>query len=178
MDRPIFGAACRNSAPLCGNLTLAGRLRIFFPIRLLELIDGCACCGNLETVAGGYGARPTRNGINTGDMSIKSILDGNRQLEPGRVIDDNLKLVRNADSTRICCRHCGQMLGDENNLLYVGIVQGESRLAGPSVRSDPSLFVDVPVAFTQHVCPTCGTAIQTSVPPKSEILTISGFAVA
>lgn len=93
----------------------------------------------------------------------------------GRDIDDNLTFLCGEHGTNVCCRHCGHVLGDEDNLLHVGTIEGETRQAGPGVRSEPQFFVDTNVVFTQHVCPKCGTALQTSIAPKDSILTISGF---
>jgi N-methylhydantoinase B len=112
------------------------------------------------------------------DMVIGSMLNGREDPEKGRPIDDNLMFVGNSQGSKICCRHCGQKLSDGDNVLHLGILEGDSRLAGPSVRSDPEHFVDEPVAFLQHLCPSCGTVIQTSIAPKREKQTVSGFAVA
>ncbi len=112
------------------------------------------------------------------NMKVASVLRDERQFEAGRPIDDNMTLVSHDSVTGIYCRHCGHALGDENNVLHLGVVKGESRLAGPIVRSEPGLFIDEEVSFIQHVCPGCATAIQTSISPEREISTVNGFAVA
>lgn len=112
------------------------------------------------------------------DMVLRSTLDGTVEREAGTPIDDNLTLITRHNGTQIACRHCGQLLGDEANVLHVGVLEGRTSLAGPSVRSEPSFFVDAPVTFTQVVCPGCGTAIHTSVAPQDQVQTVSGLAVA
>lgn len=112
------------------------------------------------------------------NMVIGSMLDGRADVANGRPIDDNMTFVSNGSGSTICCKHCGQTLGDHDNVLHVGVIEGESSLAGPIVRSDPAHFLSEPVAFFQHVCPGCGTAVQTSIAPKNSKPTVSGFAVA
>lgn len=111
------------------------------------------------------------------DMKVGVLLDG-RAEEEGRPIDDNLTLVGSDAAVHICCRHCGQALSGPDQILHLGIVEGPSSLAGPIVRSDPKHFVDEEVVFLQHVCPGCGTAIQSSIVPKEGNHIIGGFAVA
>ncbi len=111
-------------------------------------------------------------------MATKAIVAGRVAPDSGRPVDDNLTLVGDSGKVSVACRHCGQKLSEEDQLLHVGLYQGESSLAGPIVRSEPSEFVDEPVFFSQYLCPGCGTAIQTSIAPREEKPTISGFAVA
>lgn len=112
------------------------------------------------------------------DMVIGPMLDGREDAAKGRPIDDNLTFVSDDHGSKICCRHCGQTLSDHDNVLHVGLIKGESHLAGPIVRTDPQHFLSEPVAFFQHVCPGCGTAVQTSIAPTNSKPTVSGFAVA
>lgn len=112
------------------------------------------------------------------DMVIGSMLEGREDVANGRPIDDNMTFVSDGYASKICCKHCGQTLGDHDNVLHIGVIEGESYLAGSIVRSDPQRFVSESVAFVQHVCPGCGIAVQTSIVPKNSKLTVSGFAVA
>jgi N-methylhydantoinase B len=111
------------------------------------------------------------------EMTVGSPLQGTADIEGGQPIDDNLTLASAGEGTRIACRHCAQVLGDEANVLHVGVLEGESCLAGPIVRSQPGLFIDAPVAFRQLICPGCGVALHTSIAPKGQIGTVNGFAV-
>ncbi len=111
------------------------------------------------------------------DMTVGTLLEGTADIAAGRPIDDNLALVTRDGATGIACRHCARQLGDAANVLHVGVIEGASSLAGQSVRSAPELFVDAPVAFTQFVCPGCGTALHTAIAPKGELQTVNGFAV-
>lgn len=110
-------------------------------------------------------------------MKTASLLPGTVDIGSGRAIDDNLTLISSGGKAELACIHCGQRLGDEDNVLHVGVIEGPSSLAGPSVRTAPEFFVDEAVAFTQFVCPGCATALHTAVAPKGEVLTLSGFAL-
>lgn len=110
-------------------------------------------------------------------MTVESVLKGTVDIEAGRPIDDNMTLVTVKGGSQLACRHCGQRLGDEGNVLHVGVIEGSSQLAGPCVRSAPEFFVDEPVTFTQLVCPGCATALHTSVAPKGALRAVNGFAV-
>jgi N-methylhydantoinase B len=111
------------------------------------------------------------------EMKAETILEGKADIEAGRPIDDNLTLVTTRDGAQLACRHCAQIVGNEENVLHAGVVEGASSLAGPGIRSAPEFFVDAPVTFTQLICPGCSTAFHTSIAPKDELKTINGFAI-
>ena len=96
----------------------------------------------------------------------------------GMPIDDNLVSVDTNEGARIACRHCGQIVGDSEQRLHLASLHGESKLAGPGVRSEPHLYIDAAVAFHQMLCPSCFTALHTSISLSSEEQTVSGFALA
>jgi N-methylhydantoinase B len=111
-------------------------------------------------------------------MKTGTVLGGDTPGEAGRPIDDNLMLVGSDGASHIGCRHCGQALSGEDKKLHLGVIEGPSSQAGPVVRTDPTHFIDEQVIFLQHVCPGCGTAIQSSIVPKKANHTIGGFAIA
>jgi N-methylhydantoinase B len=110
--------------------------------------------------------------------TVHTLLNATVNPEDGMLIDDNLVAVSTDHDSRIACRHCGQVVGDADNRLHLATIHGHSRLAGPSVRSEPGFFIDAPVHFEQRLCPSCFTVMQTSITPEGEEQTVSGFAVA
>ena len=117
---------------------------------------------------------------NTRLTTMKTAVKIDASFDPkdGRPIDDNLMQIAGEAGTKIGCRHCGQAIANEDNILHLGVITGETNLAGPGVRTDPGVFVDETVVFTQHLCPGCGTVIQSSIAPESDKPLINGFAVA
>jgi N-methylhydantoinase B len=93
-------------------------------------------------------------------------------------IDDNLIAHSDAGQTHIACRHCGQVVGDDDNHLHLARLSGDSRLAGPSVREKPDFYIDAHVHFEQMLCPSCFTVMHTTIAPRHENQTVSGFALA
>ncbi len=96
----------------------------------------------------------------------------------GAPIDDNLVAIGRQEPARVACRHCGCVVGDADHGLHLATVHGHSRLAGPSVRSDPEFYIDRPVHFEQRLCPGCFTALHTSIAPAGAHQTVGGFTVA
>jgi N-methylhydantoinase B len=112
--------------------------------------------------------------------SIETML--NEKVDPaeGRRVDDNLMVHYADDRNRIACCHCGQVVGDEHDELHLAVRHGGLDLAGPAARraSDPSLFVDTAIEFRQYYCPSCYTAVHTSMAPFGRDEAISGFVLA
>ena len=110
--------------------------------------------------------------------TVHTLLNATVNPEAGVLIDDNLIAVSTDGDSRIACRHCGQVVGDGDNRLHLATIHGHSSLAGPSVRSEPGFYIDAPVHFEQRLCPTCFTAMRTTIVPDGEKQTVSGFALA
>lgn len=98
---------------------------------------------------------------------------GKANLEKARLLDDNLAQM---DGNELACRHCDEVLGPPE-ALRVARIEGEPRLAGPGVRSEPQEFVEGDIVFTQFLCPSCLTAIHTAIAPANDKHRISGFAL-
>jgi len=96
----------------------------------------------------------------------------------GTLIDDNLVAHITGDKSLVACRHCGQVVGDNENRLHLARLRGASELAGPSVRAKSDFYIDAPVHFEQMLCPSCFTALHTALTVTHEQQTVSGFAVA
>src|SRR5258706_9305513 len=96
----------------------------------------------------------------------------------GRLIDDNLVALVTGEEAMVACRHCGQVVGDNENRLHLARLRGTSELAGPNVRAAPDYYIDAPVHFEQMLCPSCFTALHTALTVTHEQQTVSGFAVA
>ncbi|AIO36613.1 hydantoinase B/oxoprolinase family protein [Burkholderia cenocepacia] len=96
----------------------------------------------------------------------------------GMLIDDNLVSHIADDKAVIACRHCGQVVGDNENRLHLARLNGSSDLAGPSVRATPDYYIDAPVHFEQMLCPSCFTVMHTALTVTGERQTVSGFALA
>lgn len=111
-------------------------------------------------------------------MKAPSLLEGVRRPNHAHPIDDNMEIVTGDSGQEICCRHCGQLLGQSDNVLHLGTLEGDTSAAGPGVKTPPGAFVDTDVVFTQHVCPGCATVLQTSIVPKGSAAAINGFVVA
>lgn len=102
-------------------------------------------------------------------------LDGRIEVDEGRLIDDNLV---SGDDARVACRHCGQVLGDADNQLHLAAISGDSAQAGAGVRTSPDVFVDDPVTFQQLLCPSCLTAVHTTIGLSEPEQTLNGFTLA
>lgn len=111
---------------------------------------------------------------------IPSKIEGRIDLESAMLIDDNLVSHVSGDGTKIGCRHCGQVVGNEDNRLHLARITGDSTLAGPNVRAQPDFYIDAAVQFEQMLCPSCFTVMYTAIAPEHEHQhhSVSGFAVA
>jgi N-methylhydantoinase B len=71
----------------------------------------------------------------------------------------------------VACAHCGQRLGDPRASATLALARydGPSTVAGPQVTSDPAAYVDDPVVFRQYCCPTCWTAVYSSIVPAGHV---------
>jgi N-methylhydantoinase B len=91
------------------------------------------------------------------------------RLDPsaGRRLDDNLVEVFDGRHPVVVCAHCGQRLGDPRTSATLALARcdGPSSTAGPQVTSDPAAYVDDAVVFRQYCCPSCWTALYSSIVP-------------
>lgn len=106
-----------------------------------------------------------------------SALAGGIEVANGQLLDDNL-LMRTGGAGGVACRHCGQQLSDAAQHLHLATASMDSAAAGPGVRIAPEFFIDEPVYLQQFFCPSCFTAVHTSIAPKDASATINGFALA
>lgn len=78
-------------------------------------------------------------------------------------LDGNLALIGSA----VACSHCGCQVGDLDGDRTLSLLryEGVPTDAGPQVLSDSGLYVDDDVVFRQLCCPSCTTAIYSSLVP-------------
>jgi N-methylhydantoinase B len=69
--------------------------------------------------------------------------------------------------THVACGNCGQLLGTpgSGHPLALARYDGPATDAGPQIMIDPSFYTDADVVFRQYCCPSCWTAIDTTVRP-------------
>lgn len=85
-----------------------------------------------------------------------------------RRLDDNLVEATDGDRHFIACRHCGAVLTDnrtDHQGLALAVYEGPPTDAGPQIIATASDYVDAPIVFRQYCCPTCWTAISSTVVP-------------
>ena len=151
---------------------------------IVSLVSATEIYGVALTADGGADLAATqarRDGIKAErrrNATVGTLLNATVNPDEGMLIDDNLVSVSSHEDSRIACRHCGQVVGDADNRLHLATIEGHSSLAGPSVRSEPALYIDAPVHFQQRLCPSCFTVMQTSITLEGEEQTVSGFALA
>ena len=94
---------------------------------------------------------------------------------PASRLDDNL-VVSKLDNRGeiISCRHCTNELGSTEAGLSVAVRNSATSAAGPSVVTDPSLFVDAAVVFREYFCPGCWTRLQCGIVPEDHVDLIGG----
>jgi N-methylhydantoinase B len=90
-------------------------------------------------------------------------------------LDDNLAVHRDAAGEQVCCRHCSCLLGSTAEGLRLASRNSPSRDAGPSVVSDPAMFIDEPIVFREYFCPSCWTRLHCNIVPQSHVDVVSGF---
>jgi len=100
-----------------------------------------------------------------------------------RRLDDNLVEAVDGDKHLIACRHCGTVLADNHTDqgLALAVYEGPPTDAGPQIIATASDYIDAPVVFRQYCCPTCWTAISSSVVPvdhKDNVAAIAAPVVA
>lgn len=83
--------------------------------------------------------------------------------------DPNTVIVSQGGASHIACEHCGHALAPEGSdytdalHAYVGsLAEG-----GPGVLTEPRQMIDVELEFRQLCCPSCGTAMRTTVDPAA-----------
>lgn len=81
-------------------------------------------------------------------------------------LDDNLVLRDNV----VRCAHCDTDLGARNGEYLANALWREQDplSAGPSMRAEPSLFVDRRIVLRQAFCPGCQTVLLTEIVPADE----------
>ncbi len=95
-----------------------------------------------------------------------------------RRLDDNLVEAVEGDKHLVACRHCGAVLADDHTDqgLALAIYEGPPSDAGPQIIATASDYIDAPVVFRQYCCPSCWTAISSSVVPADHEDNIAAFA--
>lgn len=87
-------------------------------------------------------------------------------IEDATRVDDNLVAVSSGSNYTIACGHCMLVLSDAGaNTLDLLVSDGSTALAGPGVGADAGSYVDTPIVFRQHFCPSCMTAVSSTVVP-------------
>jgi N-methylhydantoinase B len=92
-------------------------------------------------------------------------------------LDENLVLADDGGHPVVGCAHCGQRLGDPRvgPALALARYEGPAEHAGPQVTARASDYVDEAVVFRQYCCPSCLTAIYSSIVPAGHADHISAL---
>jgi N-methylhydantoinase B len=102
------------------------------------------------------------------DRSISvGLLDGTVDLAAATRLDENLVLGDDEGTSVVGCAHCGRRVGDPRvgPNLQLARYDGPPASAGPQVTAQSADYVDDAVVFRQYCCPSCWTAIYSSIVP-------------
>jgi N-methylhydantoinase B len=94
-------------------------------------------------------------------------------------LDDNLVVFKLGDRGEIVgCGRCNGELGSAEAGLSVAVRNSVTSAAGPSVVTDPSLFVEAAVVFREYFCPGCWTRLKCGIVPADHVDLIGGYRIA
>ncbi|MEA5362581.1 hydantoinase B/oxoprolinase family protein [Amycolatopsis sp., V23-08] len=104
------------------------------------------------------------------DRSQASASLGKTDLTGARRLDDNL--VEPAQGG-LACGHCGEHLSTPDGEPAVAVHEGPPSDAGPQIIANAADYVDARVVFRQYCCPSCWTALYSSVVPAEHPNTLA-----
>jgi len=95
-----------------------------------------------------------------------------------RRLSEVMSIEYHGDRQVLICEHCEERVDappDSNPLDALKAYEGPVTDAGPTMWPRPADFIDAPVVFRQHYCPSCYTAMLTMVVPKDHRLPADGL---